>query len=64
MPKMKTHSSAKKKFKITGSGKIKRHHAWKSHLLTKKSKRRKKRLLQAAIVKACDVKRVRLLLCK
>ena len=41
MPKMKTKSSAKKRFKITGSGKIKRKHAFKSHILTKKSKKRK-----------------------
>ena len=42
MPKMKTKSSAKKRFKLTGSGKIKRKHAFKSHILTKKSKKRKK----------------------
>ena len=41
MPKMKTKSSAKKRFKLTGSGKIKRKHAFKSHILTKKSKKRK-----------------------
>jgi large subunit ribosomal protein L35 len=41
MPKMKTKSSAKKRFKVTGSGKIKRKHAFKSHILTKKSKKRK-----------------------
>ena len=39
MPKMKTTSSAKKRFKITGSGKIKRKHAFKSHILTKKAKK-------------------------
>jgi len=39
MPKMKTKSSAKKRFKLTGSGKIKRKHAFKSHILTKKSKK-------------------------
>ena len=44
MPKMKTKSSAKKRFKITGSGKIKRKHAFKNHILTKKSKKRKLRL--------------------
>ena len=44
MPKMKTKSSAKKRFKITGSGKIKRKHAFKSHILTKKSKKRKLKL--------------------
>lgn len=38
MPKIKTKSSAKKRFKLTGSGKIKRKHAYKSHILTKKSK--------------------------
>jgi large subunit ribosomal protein L35 len=41
MPKMKTKSSAKKRFKVTGSGKIKRKHAFKNHILTKKSKKRK-----------------------
>jgi len=41
MPKMKTKSSAKKRFKITGSGKIKRKHAFKSHILTKKIKEKK-----------------------
>ena len=41
MPKMKTKSSAKKRFKVTGTGKIKRKHAFKSHILTKKSKKRK-----------------------
>ena len=41
MPKMKTKSSAKKRFVLTGSGKIKRKHAFKSHILTKKSKKRK-----------------------
>ena len=42
MPKMKTKSSAKKRFKVTGTGKIKRKHAFKNHILTKKSKKRKK----------------------
>ena len=41
MPKMKTKSSAKKRFKVTGTGKIKRKHAFKNHILTKKSKKRK-----------------------
>ena len=40
MPKMKTKSSAKKRFKVTGSGKIKRKHAFKNHILTKKSKKK------------------------
>ena len=44
MPKMKTNSSAKKRFKFTGSGKIKRKHAFKSHILTKKATKRKRNL--------------------
>lgn len=44
MPKMKTKSGAKKRFQITGTGKIKRKHKNKSHILTKKSKKRKRRL--------------------
>ncbi len=44
MPKMKTKSGAKKRFQVTGSGKIKRKHAYKSHILTKKSKKRKRKL--------------------
>ncbi|QQS28800.1 MAG: 50S ribosomal protein L35 [Sphingobacteriales bacterium] len=62
MPKMKTHSSAKKRFTITGAGNIKRHKAWKSHLLTHKSKSRKRRLNRSVFVKACDLQRVKLLL--
>jgi len=50
MPKMKTKSSAKKRFKLTGSGKIKRKHAFKSHILTKKSKKRKLKLTHAGLV--------------
>jgi large subunit ribosomal protein L35 len=50
MPKMKTHSRAKKTFKVTGTGKIRRYQAFKSHLLTKKSKTRKRHLRQAAYV--------------
>ena len=54
MPKMKTKSSAKKRFKLTGSGKIKRKHAYKSHILTKKSKKRKLRLTQSTLVHKAD----------
>jgi large subunit ribosomal protein L35 len=50
MPKMKTNSSAKKRFKLTGTGKVKRNKAFKRHILTKKDKSRKKQLGQAAIV--------------
>ena len=50
MPKMKTKSGAKKRFQLTGSGKIKRKHAYKSHILTKKSKKRKRKLTHATLV--------------
>ena len=63
MPKMKTKSSAKKRFKITGSGKIKRKHAFKSHILTKKSTKRKRNLTKATLVSKADVKNIKLQLC-
>ena len=50
MPKMKTDSGAKKRFKVTGSGKVKRMKAYKSHILTKKTSKRKRRLRQAGLV--------------
>lgn len=50
MPKMKTHRGAKKRFSITGTGKVRRLRAYKSHILTKKSAKRKRRLRQATIV--------------
>ena len=62
MPKNKTHSGAKKRFKITGSGKIMRHHAYKSHILTKKSTKRKRRLTKSVEVKSTEMRRVRLML--
>jgi large subunit ribosomal protein L35 len=64
MPKMKTNSSAKKRFKLTGSGKIKRHHAYKSHILTKMSKKRKLRLTHASTVHEADTPRILRLLAK
>lgn len=54
MPKQKTKSSAKKRFKLTGSGKIKRKHAFKSHILTKKSKKRKLALTHSTLVDKSD----------
>ena len=51
MPKMKSHSGAKKRFKVTGTGKVKRRGAYHSHILTKKSPKRKRRLRQATIVR-------------
>jgi large subunit ribosomal protein L35 len=50
MPKMKTHKGAKKRFKVTGSGKVKRFHAFKSHILTKKTSKRKRHLRQADLI--------------
>jgi large subunit ribosomal protein L35 len=55
MPKVKTKSSAKKRFSITGTGKIKRKHAYKSHILTKKEKKRKRNLGYDAIVDKADL---------
>ena len=49
MPKMKTKSAAKKRFSLTGTGKVKRHHAYHSHILTKKSTKRKRILAYSAI---------------
>ncbi|MFN5147531.1 MAG: 50S ribosomal protein L35 [Flavobacteriia bacterium] len=63
MPKMKTKSSAKKRFTITGSGKIKRKHAFKSHILTKKSTKRKRNLTAAGLVHESDLSNVKLQLC-
>ncbi len=50
MPKTKTNSGAKKRFALTGSGKIKRKHAFKSHILTKKTKKQKRNLTHFSIV--------------
>jgi large subunit ribosomal protein L35 len=62
MPKMKTNSGAKKRFKLTGSGKIKRKHAYKSHILTKKSKKRKRNLGKWATIDKTNEDNVKLLL--
>lgn len=59
MPKVKTKSSAKKRFKLTGTGKIKRKHAFKSHILTKKSTKRKRNLTKMGLVDPSDVKNVK-----
>jgi len=63
MPKVKTHKGAAKRFKVTGSGKVRRYKAYKSHILTKKTAKRKRRLRQAGIVSTTgDTKRVKRLL--
>ena len=63
MPKIKTNSGAKKRFTLTGTGKIKRKHAFHSHILTKKTKKQKRNLVHDAIVDRTNVKQVRELLC-
>ncbi len=60
---MKTKASAKKRFKFTGSGKIKRKHAFKSHILTKKATKRKRNLTKSGLVNKADVKSIKLQLC-
>lgn len=62
MPKMKTNSGAKKRFALTGTGKIKRKHAFKSHILTKKTKKQKRNLTHFGLVARVDVKGVKALL--
>ncbi len=64
MPKVKTNSGAKKRFTFTGTGKIKRKHAYKSHILTKKTKKQKKNLRKFAIVDRTNLNSIRLLLNK
>jgi len=63
MPKMKTNPSAKKRFSLTGSGKIKRKHAFKSHILTKKSKKRKRNLTYFGTVNKADENNAKLMMC-
>jgi large subunit ribosomal protein L35 len=62
MPKLKTKSGAKKRFKITGTGKIKHKRAFKNHILTKKETKQKRRLGQKALVKKSDMSNVKAML--
>lgn len=59
MPKQKTKSGAKKRFKLTGTGKIKRKHAYKSHILTKKGTKQKRRLTHMGLVDGTDLNSVK-----
>lgn len=59
MPKMKTHRGAAKRFKITGTGKVKRAKAYKGHLLGKKTQKRKRNLRQSGIVSPADAKNIK-----
>jgi large subunit ribosomal protein L35 len=60
MPKLKTKSSAKKRFTLTGTGKLKRKHAFKSHILTKKTKKQKRNLTHVGLVDSADEKSIKL----
>ena len=62
MPKIKTNRGAAKRFKKTGSGKLKRKKAYASHILTKKSPKRKRALRKSDLVHSADVKKVKRLL--
>lgn len=63
MPKVKTNSGSKKRFALTGSGKIKRKHAYHSHILTKKTKKQKRNLAHVGLVDKTNMTQVRQLLC-
>ncbi|WP_036892126.1 50S ribosomal protein L35 [Prevotella sp. S7-1-8] len=63
MPKVKTNSGSKKRFRFTGTGKIKRKHAYHSHILTKKTKKQKRNLVKSTLVDSTNLKQVRDLLC-
>ena len=62
MPKMKTNSGAKKRFTLTGTGRVKRRKAFASHILTKKSPKRKRNLRETTLVHKSDEKRVKRLI--
>ena len=57
MPKLKTHRGAAKRFRATGSGKLRRNRAYASHILTKKSRKRKRRLRKRSLISAADWRR-------
>ena len=63
MPKVKTNSGAKKRFTLTGTGKIKRKHAFHSHILTKKTKKQKRNLCHSGLVDTANLNSVKQLLC-
>ena len=62
MPKIKTNSGAKKRFELTGTGKVKRKHAYKSHILTKKTTKQKRNLTYSSLVDPADEQRIKGLL--
>ena len=62
MPKIKTHSGAKKRFKLTSSGKVKRAHAFKSHILNKKSTKRKRNLRGTTVADVTNTKAIKVMI--
>jgi large subunit ribosomal protein L35 len=62
MPKMKTHSGAKKRFRLTANGKVRGRHAFTSHILEKKSPKRKRRMAEPSVIAKSDETRVKILL--
>ncbi|MBN8236896.1 50S ribosomal protein L35 [Halobacillus kuroshimensis] len=64
MPKMKTHKGSQKRFKKTGTGKVKRSHAFTSHLFANKSTKQKRKLRKEALVSAGDYRRIKHMLPK
>ena len=62
MPKMKTNRAAAKRFKKTGTGKVKRYKAYKSHILTKKTRKRKRGLRQSTLASTADMNRIGIML--
>ena len=64
MPKMKSNSGAKKRFSLTGTGRVKRNKAFASHILTKKSPKRKRNLRESTLVAPCDEQRMKKLIAK
>ena len=63
MPKIKPNSGSKKRFALTGTGKIKRKHAFHSHILTKKTKKQKRNLVHSGLVHSANLNQVKELLC-
>ena len=63
MPKLKSRSAAKKRFKLTGTGKVTRSKAFANHILTKKSKKRKRNFRKSALVDSTQVKKIKRMIC-
>ncbi len=62
MPKMKRNRSAQKRFRFTASGKVRRNHAFARHILTKKTRKRKRQLRHSTLVSSADARRIKRLL--